>query len=164
MIQGESSATVILGSFHLNCCKEQFFHDKQIASVPQQPWVGGGCHCHPLPPWPFLRGALSHPAPQGSAGRAAGTGRAGPRRDPRLRPPWCPEEPSHTARGIQPQSSRYGFEVKRLSEIKNQRKPLPNRLLAGVRRARASAEAPGARSGFFTCNPGIGHAGGGRSL
>lgn len=36
MIQGESSATVILGSFHLNCRKEQFFHDKQIASVPQQ--------------------------------------------------------------------------------------------------------------------------------
>lgn len=47
MIQGESSATLILGSFHLNCCKEQFFHDKQIASVPQQHWGG---HGHPLLP------------------------------------------------------------------------------------------------------------------
>lgn len=40
VIQEESSAAVILGSFHLNCCKEQFFHDKQIASVPQQQWGG----------------------------------------------------------------------------------------------------------------------------
>lgn len=67
VIQGESSATLILGSFHLNCCKEQFFHDKQIASVPQQPWGG---QCHPLPP----RGPESS-STQGSArGRCGGAG------------------------------------------------------------------------------------------
>lgn len=80
VIQEESSAALILGSFHLNCCKEQFFHDKQIASVPQQQWGG---HCHPLPPQPFLHGALTHPPPKGLATgtrhavrTAMGTGRA----------------------------------------------------------------------------------------
>lgn len=68
MIQGESSATLILGSFHLNCCKEQFFHDKQIASVPQQHWGGS------VPPPPSLHGALSHPPPPPKAQPGPGGG------------------------------------------------------------------------------------------
>lgn len=67
MIQGESSATLILGSFHLNCCKERFFHDKQIASVPRQRWGG---HGHPLP----ARG----PESSSSQGWGGGAGMAEP--------------------------------------------------------------------------------------
>lgn len=86
VIQGESSATVILGSFHLNCCKGQFFHDKQIASIPQQ-HLGGGS----LPPPPST--ALPAWGPESPSttkawpvwpGTQRGQGRAGPQWDPRL--------------------------------------------------------------------------------
>lgn len=118
MIQGESSATLILGSFRLNCCKGQFFHDKQIASVPQQHWGGS------LPPPPSLHGALSHPPPQGSArGRCSWAGMvlAG----------WARRGApgaSHATGEFSPGAAGTSLGSK-LPEIKNLRKALPSHIL-----------------------------------
>lgn len=132
VIQGESSATVILGSFHLNCCRGQFFHDKQIASIPQPNLVGQGGGGEPRPPSPStappawgpespphqgLAAVARHAVETGTGRTPAGSSLAAVRR---------PEEPSHITRGIQLQSSRYDFEVKSMFEIKKQRKPLPS--------------------------------------
>lgn len=118
---------------------------------------GGGS----LPPTPSQ--ALPARGPESSSTQGLGRwgwAHGGSWWHPRVQPPpWCPEEPSHSTWGIQRPSSWYGFEVKRLFETKNQRKPLPNRLLSGVHRARASSEPLGAGSRSFMCEPGLQHAG-----
>lgn len=119
MIQGESSETVILGSFRLNCSKEQFFHDKQMASVPQQHREGPES---PRPQGLGARGVWDWHGPAGIAPTA-----------------WrCWE----TTRGTRPKGSGCGRAVRRLPEIKNQRKPLPSGLLTAVLGARASSRLP----------------------
>lgn len=119
MIQGESSETVILGSFRLNCSKEQFFHDKHMASVPQQ--HGGGPES-PRPQGLGARGVRDWHGPTGSA--------------PTARRCW------ETTRGTQPEGSGCGRAVRRLPEITNQRNPLPSGLLTGVLGATASSRLP----------------------
>lgn len=167
MIQGESSATVILGSFHLNCCKEQFFHDKQIASVPQNHLVGRWGGWAP-PPSPST--ALPAPGPESSSTQNLGRRGRMPNGDRDGQGPGgihagirhgAPRSPPPTPQGeFSPRAAAYSFEVKRLFEIKNQRKPLPNRLPTGVLQSQGHLLKKRKSSGFFTCEPGLRRAGG----